>query len=337
MSDKGEVRRPQAVSKDEIKKFPRKKFLAGAAGAVGSILLGALALNKNRPLTPPQLPEIDLPPTEPLTRKDISNKILSLEYGSSERIKLERQLASNTHNLARIDQAFWVVSDFDIRTKLLHQRYELRQQGKEGLKPLTPEKDEWARKYKIHPEALAICEEAYEDALQIMDELQQKGIFLNDKPPARRLISPGGMGLITLYETSCFANIGEGFAARNLPSLEKVALNQLAKYTSILTGLNYTEENILGSHTGDIGFQMRPSTAQEAIKDINKTGRNTNIFDLKSSTVAAFIYLASRGYDSSNPVLAKEALTGWNQDLGREEKVAKGDLDYRTKFGASSI
>lgn len=350
MSDKGMDRRrpgrPQAVPANEYREsMNRRQFLkVSALAAAGAVLAGAIGIpsvnSRKRGLQNPSSekpkPQSLPPSSEKDAQKKTLNEILSLSHKDPERGALERKYVESARSLEEIDQGFWVVVDINERNLLLHKRSQLRLNQQEVLTPLTPEKIKWARENEIHPEALAICEDVYPKALSIMTRLQEIGVFGSGKKPEERLISPGGMTAITKEETACFILIGEYYSIEKLKGYpdEIKALQILAKHLSATTGLNYDAGKIPGSISGDIGFQMRPSTALEVLRDLQIIGEGFNIFDLKSSTIGANIYLARRGYYFQNPQLISQALTGWNERLGREGKIAKLDSSYRNTVGS---
>lgn len=343
---------PQAVRKETLSR--RSALRAMGRWAIGGVLVGgavgaagATATVNNsqekRPDSPKHTeskpaPESKSQLLEPSSKKDAQkktlNEILSLSHKDPERVELEKKYVESARSLEEIDQGFWVIVDRNERNLLLHKRGQLRLNQQEGLTPLTPEKIKWATDNEIHPEALAICEGVYPKALEVMTRLQKTGVFGSGKKPYERLISPGGMAAITKEETACFILIGDHVAMDKFKDYPKElqALKILAQQLSQLTGLNYDPKNIPGSESGDIGFQMRPSTALEVLRDFQIIKEGFNIFDLESSTMGAYIYLASRGYDSQDPDQITKALTGWNAKLGREGNIAKLNSSYRNTF-----
>lgn len=340
MSDKGMDKprpgKPQALPVEKYygeigrRKFLKSVALAGA-GAVLAVALVDQATEK--PQTEPAKA-----PAEKEGRKRKLNEILSLKLHNPQRKELERQYAESARSLEEIDQGFWVIVGVNERNLLLHKRSRLRHNKQEGLTPLTSEKIKWAQDNEIHPEALAICEDVFTKALDIMTRLQRIGIFGKGKDPKQRLISPGGMAAITKEENACFVLIGQYNSSDKLKNNPKeiLALEILAKHLSSVTGLNYEAQKIPGSISGDIGFQMRPSSALEVLEDFQIIREGFNIFDLESSTIGAYIYLASTGYDFQNPQAIDKAIKGWNARLGQEGKIALLDTSYRRAFAAKA-
>ncbi|MBI2593098.1 hypothetical protein HYW44_00440 [Candidatus Daviesbacteria bacterium] len=341
MSDKGaEQIKPQAIPKGEyIADLKRRKLIKTAAAVVAAATGGGAALlnstNKAKPEPKRVTPEPTRAANEKQTFREISNQILSLKPTSPERVNLEKNLAGEVATPEQIDKSLWVISDINIRLDLLNKRYNLRLNGREGLKPLSPEKEAWANSKGIHAEALALCEESYREAVRIMEILRGKGIFKTDPPAQRRIMNPGELAEVLVIESSAGTNTGQTKLVdffKTFP-IETTALSELAAHTSLITGLDYSSDRVLGSSTGDMGpFQFRPSTAMEAVSDAAKAGVMLNIFDISEAGIAALIYLASKGYDIDRPEKRKEAVTGWNRDIGKNAKLYESGDDYRQKF-----
>lgn len=212
------------------------------------------------------------------------NSILKATPHTKERRSLEfKYLVEVLENptLSKIDRGLWMTSDPDIRIYLLNERYALRQKGLEGLKPISDDRLQWIKDQGIHPETLGIAYDNYSKALEIAQQLINKGVLRDDKLDDEKkitadetLINPGGMAQLIAFETGGtkkfikggsaygFSNIGEGLSINEINDSRdafpnaKSALKELCELTSINTGLNFVPENIPGSLRGNPNFNL---------------------------------------------------------------------------------
>lgn len=335
-------RLPQAVRVEAPADSSRRKFLRLAAGAAvaGATVYAARSLGLLESPSANDVPSQDVAiASEKIAEKELINKthlneILNMDLKNPERFQLEDEYAASVKTLAQIDAGLWICVSEEARAELMARRALLRKEGKEGLKRLPREKIDWANERKINPEVLAICEDAYEEAVKVMRKLQDSTKFLNNVNPDDRLMSPGGMAELSRFESNFFLFIGDKYSKRVLNEPDQQdALSIIAHDLKLYTGLNFSQENIPSSFSGDIGvFQFRPTSALEVARDLAIVGVEMNPFDPKSGTVAAFIFMASKKYSASNSTKAEEALTAWNQKLGGKKEILQADIDYRTKF-----
>jgi hypothetical protein len=351
MSDtSGERPRPrhQAV-RIESKSTGRRTFLKRLTG-FGALGLGSAALgwwlgSKPKEEPPQKTSEAAAPPAKPIeageTPKnpvDSLKLFANLDIDDPQRKAKEAEYAANAKTLDEIDKGFWATVDINARNELLNKRFALRQKGEEGLRPLDETRIAWAKQEGLHPEALAICEDAYSKAMKILDVLAQKKLIGDNPPLATRLISPGGLARITKFETSCFVFIGDTYSSRIFKGgdresdKERAALQEIAHDLTKITGIDFDPNKIPSSYSGDIGFQFRPTSALDVKKALNNAGEQLNVFDLMSSTVGAYILLSQKGYMTMDGTSTQKALSGWNQKPEFAVEVLKANDSYNKTF-----
>ncbi len=262
---------------------PKETFIRVALAA--SILAGKDAtFTVPRPVDDEKGKQESVQIIKEVSLDQIAQSILSVSPHTNQRRAKEFQYLSRileNPKLSEIDKGLWITSDPDIRIYLLNERYALRQKGLEGLKPIPTDKLQWIRNMGIHPETLGIAYDNYSRALDIVQQLRDKGILRDDKLDDEKkitadeaLINPGGMAQLIAFETGGtkkflrggsaygFSNIGEGLSLdeinddRDAFPKAKSALRELLKLTSSDAGLNFIPENIPGSLRGDPNFNL---------------------------------------------------------------------------------
>lgn len=349
MSDKtGELRKPRqpqavrAESQNVGRRTALKRLGLGLLGA-GSVAFGWWAGSKPKPpeVQPPAQPPAEPPKPEQDTRPTAIEQLRSLavlDINDPDRKIKEAEYAANAKTLEDIDKGFWAIVDVNARNELLNKRTLLRQKGEAGLAPLNSARIEWSKKEGVHPEALAICEDAHSKAVRILSVLQQKG-EISDKPPlASRLISPGGLARITKFETSCFVFIGDTYSSAVFKDpdkeseSERLALQVIADDLTRITGIDFDPNKIPSSYSGDIGFQFRPTSALDVKKGMSKAGEMLNVFDLMSSTTGAYILLAQKGFIAGDNLQIQKAVSSWNKKPEFAQEVIKANNSYNKEF-----
>lgn len=294
----------------------------------------------------------------------VLSRILSSQVGSKTRHDLEDEYCYRVRTKEDIDRGFCTVSSPDLRSQLLLKRWGLRENGK--LSALKKEKREWAERRRIYPETLAICDDTYKHAKDVISKLAWLPGFEKIKFNIREvgldgvMINPGGMTELVCTETGSLvealvasgdvADLRFGFVNTGVdPAIyqindkhryfkdEKKNLALLIQKLSNDTGLKYYPENVQGSGRGDIeknlsggaiGLQFMPGNALMIYNALEKIGEKFNPFDPESSIVGAWVFLAMNGYKRGDFESQRKAIQGWNRDTDQIKAVFNVANDY---------
>lgn len=348
-----------------------RRFHLGRRDFVKMVLGGFIGatlarLTPSRSQTPTEATEIEENKLSGL------NAILALPLNTDERLVAEVNYAGKTKALEDIDRGLWVLSRKEPRAALMEKRAQLRLIGHPNLTPLSSQQIEWAKSKRIHPEVLGVCIDAYPLAKDVVAKLTPvlRPDLKEDISPDQLMINPGGMAMLICTETGFKLDpFKEGDSYRGFvsigarPAVEEIntepnafpqgieALTELCAILSRNTGLNFNPTNIPGSIRGNpdmnlsggaIGLQFMPGKALELYEIIGKTGEKFNPFDLTSSLVGAWVYLARQqvfpggviryGYQRNNPEAIKKAIEKWNPYRSQIEIILETAYDYYDRF-----
>ncbi|HRN96120.1 MAG TPA: hypothetical protein PLD54_01600 [Candidatus Levybacteria bacterium] len=251
---------------------------------------------------------LDVSEQEPQDPWAEQNTILQAEIFSPERVALENAYLKDTMTLSEIDLGLAVCVEESVRRSLIGKRWELRKSGVEGMTQLSAEQIQFCREHEISNEILGMCLDTYEDAKNIIAQLQDE--LREDSEgkavdPEMLMINAGGLAKLIMTETSGFLNPGKKKAITQFGEdnivYDTAALKELTSLLSENTGLNFDPNNIAGSEFlkqdgntsgGAIGIQFMPSRALEYYRKLQKTGEIGNIFDPIQSIKMAWTFLA---------------------------------------------
>lgn len=332
----------------------RRGFLEAAGlAAVGG---GGFLLGRG---TAPANGQETAPPSE-VADKALLNEILAASLGSRQRRKLEKTYVDAASTLAQIDAGFLALVTRNYRMELLDKRHDLRLGRHPGLPQLPQEIVSFVENYEvsynsiphhIHPEVVAISRDVYPKAREVIERLKPQ--LRPDMTPLALLrlasddlmINPFGMAVLACYETpSAHTGYSDLYGFTYIgaaPALSQInpgafphapqALEDLAFWLSQESGLSYKAENIPGSYRGDptvnlsggaIGLQFMPDKAVELHRLLRSVGVKFNPFDIESSLIAAWVFLARRehlsdnlireGYMRNDDNQIRSALAKWN-------------------------
>lgn len=329
----------------------------GAFGAGGLLGLSASRLS--------QAPEAAVEAQETTIEQRL-NDILATSLNTDERVDKEGAYATWASSLEAVRMGLWVLSRPEQRARLTYKMATMRERGHPNLTRLTDKQLEWANLNGIHPETLAACIDAFEPAKEAVQKL--KKVLRPDLPdttPAEDLmINPGGMAMLVVTESGFrydpynpdalwrgFISIGQRPAILEINpeafpgGIE--ALQKLAKYLSEDSGLNFDAANIQGSVRGNpnlnisggaIGLQFMPGTALGLYERMASVGIKFNPFDLTSSLVGGWVFLAEQrvfadnsiryGYKRGNPQAIRFAIEKWNPSERQVRTIVEAAYDY---------
>jgi hypothetical protein len=295
--------------------------------------------------------------------------VLQAPLNTPERTALEEELLTNVSKEAEIDQAFWIVTNRNLRAQLLRKRAEINKDD-----PLPRSHIEWALGQGIHPEVLRICEQAYPIAegliSQMLPDLRpDRDLLPDDLPASMLMLSEGGLAKLICTESGLLLPFGDqgprvwhGYSnIGSEPALDQInhnifptgseALGLLCEVTSQDTGLKFKPENIPGSSPkgydasgGAVsGIQMMPDNYWEMYQFVkDKTGYKINFMDPISSTTAAWIFLARRwhlrgdrirhGFYRGDSYQITRTLAKWNQYQPQINAIEQADKEFVESF-----
>ncbi len=287
--------------------------------------------------------------------KAFLNEILSLDPYTPKRVRKEAAYVALAQTKEQINQGFWAVTSKDLRACLLDARTELRTKG-DLPKNLSPQEMEWAISQKLQPEVLAICKEAYPQALEVIKTLLPtlRPSLANQKiDPETVMMNPGGMAMLMALETGSsfggnelkfgFINTGEQPAIRHInPKIFPDGVDSLKKLCELVstdTGINFNYEKIPGSYSGEgdvsggaIGPQFMPDNALKVYQLMDRVGVKFNPFDPTSAVIGAWVFLAMKGYMRGNDQTIFNTIMSWNYDKNEANKTIAAANDYWDKF-----
>lgn len=242
------------------------------------------------PISPPPLQESPELPTNNLLES--ANEVLKLVPNTPQRIQAETFFTKTVLKQKQPDlipQALKVAVGWENRANLLLAQYQLRREEKSKLQPLSPEKIQWATEQEMHPETLAVCLDAYPQALKLIGWAFNKDrrqfrpdlmYLINQNRLARDIdelaaddimINPGGLAMLLRTESGwavqLFSPLTEKYIIASLglvnigtkPALENVTPKEREADREALTkiiqtlkqqGLEYQIDNIVGSEGG---------------------------------------------------------------------------------------
>lgn len=217
------------------------------------------------------------------------NRILDLVPDSKERIELELEYVKEASSLEQIDLGFYALNNWVMRAALLEKRYDLRKEGKYGLRKLTNQEITFAEKYKLHPEFVALCTDSYFEARSMLetklDEVGREKFFALFRPDLVREVANG-----------------------KLPQavIDKLEIEDLLPNPGILIGIVWNESRAM--------FIGKPEDLPKGIKvQANMWNGTANI-----GTIPAL--KAINGSDAED---AKESLRKHIADLNKEAESKK--------------
>ncbi|MCL5409957.1 MAG: hypothetical protein M1607_03800 [Patescibacteria group bacterium] len=197
--------------------------------------------------------------TEKAPMENPLQQVLKLPLESSERQSAEADIVTKAQSLQQIDQALWVVNNMNLRAQLIEKRYQLRSQRKDNLKPLNQAETKWALDHELHPEDIAIAQEAYTKASTIIAKLLtdkshpfrpdidlqiQRGRLPQSSQQLllaqQMMINSGGMATLLSTETG----VGKQFQIHKAGEsrIVSVALSNIGQTPAIQVNKLYSEE-----------------------------------------------------------------------------------------------